>query len=344
MNNEICFEIILPKLKEVAIVKNEESKKVVDMEWRAYVTDLIGHINKNKDAVVLGVSGSKESRKELLRVYMNGGCVLQIPLVKSKKFIFPKTYFYDDKKDKSKKQYLSKSETDRIICIMHVIEKNPYAWKNETYSLLNEFLGYMGNATREKFENTKSGVVMERKYQTMLYKKMIMEKDRKTSLAIVDVEFRTTEKMNWEQEEIEENRRRNKVNKKNSRLHCSKPDFVAATEDGFMLIELKTNSSACEGNAGLDDHNKDFDKLIKFNDKNHYLVEELKERLKYAYQYGLYNTKFKTIIEKLLNKDIEKIKLIDKYLFIPTVQFPKEKIVVIIRKHGIDNKSLVESM
>ena len=51
-------------------------------EWESYVKELIKKINETDDAVVLGVTGSKENRKEKLRVYMNGGCVLQIPLKK----------------------------------------------------------------------------------------------------------------------------------------------------------------------------------------------------------------------------------------------------------------------
>ena len=45
-------------------------------DWESYVKNLIKKINEDADAVVLGVTGSKEKSKERMRVYMNGGCVL----------------------------------------------------------------------------------------------------------------------------------------------------------------------------------------------------------------------------------------------------------------------------
>lgn len=50
-------------------------------KWNEYVRELISEINKYESAIVVGISGShKRSRDNRLRVYLNGGDALRIPL------------------------------------------------------------------------------------------------------------------------------------------------------------------------------------------------------------------------------------------------------------------------
>lgn len=317
-------------------------------EWDSYVKGLIKNINENKEAgaVVLGVTGSKEKRKERLRVYMNGGCVLQIPLKESMEFVFGNSYF--EKKDKDKKvtycyyDYLDENEISNVQDIINQIKENPHAWKGKDndYLLLDQYLHFMKKATGKKYNESKSNSgLKERSEQINFYKKQLTRVLEGFPWAIVDVEFQTIEKMNYSSEEEIQKRKAEQ-----KEIHRSKPDFVAVTEDGFLLVELKTNAKACEGKAGLKDHTNDLKELIRINEQNHYIVEELQDRLRYVDKYQLYNNnrKNRNVVKGLLNKYSKDLKLYDKYLFISNeALFPKEIIEEIVKKHNIKKEEYV---
>ena len=311
-------------------------------DWESYVKKLIKKINEDADAVVLGVTGSKEKRKERLRVYMNGGCVLQIPLKESMEFVFGNSYF--EKKDKDRKatycyyDYLDENEISNVQDIIKQIKENPYALKDNDL-LLDQYLRFMKKATGKKFNESKSNSgLKERSEQINFYKKQLTGSEE-FPWAIVDVEFQTIEKMNYSSEE--EIQKRKAEQKK---IHRSKPDFVAVTEDGFILVELKTNAKACSGKAGLQDHANDLKELIRINKQNNYIVEELQDRLRYVDKYQLYNnkkSKYGKIIKGLLNKYSKDLKLHAKYLFISNEGFPKDKIEKIVEKQNINKEEFV---
>jgi len=309
-------------------------------EWESYVKELIKKINETDDAVVLGVTGSKENRKEKLRVYMNGGCVLQIPLKETMKFEFGNLYF--EKKDKEAKEtycyydYLDKEEIIKVQNIIDQIKENPHAWKDNDYTLLYQYLCCMKTATEKRFnESKRNRGLKERSEQIQFYKKQLTS-SKEFPWTIVDVEFQTIEKMNYSsEEEIQKRKAEQKV------IHRSKPDFIAVQEDGFVLIELKTNAEACEGKAGLQDHTNDLKELIRINEQNHYVVEELQDRLRYVDKYQLYNSKYGKVIKGLLNKYSKDLKLYDKYLFVSSEAFPKDKIEEIVKNHKIKKEEYI---
>ena len=309
-------------------------------EWESYVKELIKKINETDDAVVLGVTGSKENRKEKLRVYMNGGCVLQIPLKKTMKFEFGNLYF--EKKDKEAKEtycyydYLDKEEIIKVQNIIDQIKENPHAWKDNDYTLLYQYLCCMKTATEKRFnESKRNSGLKERSEQIRFYKERLTGDFKDFPWAIVDVEFQTTEEMNYSSEELQKRKAEQKD------IHRSKPDFVAVTEDGFILVELKTNAEACKGTAGLQDHNNDLNKLIRINEQNHYIVEELQDRLRYVDKYQLYNRNYEKVIKGLLNKDSKDLKLYAKYLFFSSEAFPKDKIEEIVKNHKIKKEEYI---
>lgn len=303
-------------------------------DWESYVKNLIKKINEDADAVVLGVTGSKEKRKERLRVYMNGGCVLQIPLKESMEFVFGNSYF--ERKDKD---YLDENEIRKVQGIINRIKENPHAWEDNEFLLLDQYLLYMKKATKKRFnESKRNRGLKERSKQINFYKEQLTGSED-FPWAIVDVEFQTIEKMNYSSED--------EIQKRKAELkeiHRSKPDFVAVTEDGFILVELKTNAKACSGKAGLQDHANDLKELIRINEQNNYIVEELQDRLRYVDKYQLYNnkkSKYGKVIKGLLNKYSKDLKLYAKYLFISSEGFPKDKIKKIVEKQNINKEEYV---
>lgn len=311
-------------------------------EWDSYVKGLIKNINENKEAgaVVLGVTGSKEKRKERLRVYMNGGCVLQIPLKESMEFVFGNSYF--EKKDKKTKEtycyydYLDENDIINVQNIINQIKENPHAWKDKDYLLLDQYVLYMKKATEKRFnESKRNSGLKERSEQIRFYKERLTGDFKDFPWAIVDVEFQTTEEMNYSSEELQKRKAEQKE------IHRSKPDFVAVTEDGFILVELKTNAEACKGTAGLQDHNNDLNKLIRINEQNHYIVEELQDRLRYVDKYQLYNRNYEKVIKGLLSKDSKDLKLYAKYLFFSNEAFPKEVIEEFVNNYNIKKEDCI---
>ena len=309
-------------------------------EWESYVKELIKKINKSDDAVVLGVTGTKEKREERLRVYMNGGRVLQIPLKETMEFLFGNSYF--EKTDKITKKtncyniYLDRNEIINVQNIINQIKENPHAWRDNDYLLLDQYLLCMKKATEKRFnESKRNSGLKERSEQIRFYKERLTGDFKDFPWAIVDVEFQTTEEMNYSSEELQKRKAEQKD------IHRSKPDFVAVTEDGFILVELKTNAEACKGTAGLQDHNNDLNKLIRINEQNHYIVEELQDRLRYVDKYQLYNRNYEKVIKGLLNKDSKDLKLYAKYLFFSNEAFPKEMIEEFVNNYNIKKEDCI---
>jgi len=309
-------------------------------EWESYVKELIKKINETDDAVVLGVTGTKEKREERLRVYMNGGRVLQIPLKETMEFLFGNSYF--EKTDKITKKtncyniYLDRNEIINVQNIINQIKENPHAWRDNDYLLLDQYLLCMKKATEKRFnESKRNSGLKERSEQIRFYKERLTGDFKDFPWAIVDVEFQTTEEMNYSSEELQKRKAEQKD------IHRSKPDFVAVTEDGFILVELKTNAEACKGTAGLQDHNNDLNKLIRINEQNHYIVEELQDRLRYVDKYQLYNRNYEKVIKGLLNKDSKDLKLYAKYLFFSNEAFPKEMIEEFVNNYNIKKEDCI---
>ena len=89
-------------------------------KWDAYVRELIAEINKYEFAIVVGRSGSylrKGSGYYYLRVYVNGGDALKIPLKAGNKFGFADKYFKED--------YFDKSKLRRVEEIKGIVLSNP---------------------------------------------------------------------------------------------------------------------------------------------------------------------------------------------------------------------------
>lgn len=85
-------------------------------KWDEYVRELIAEINKYESAIIVGRSGShlrKGSGYNYLRVYVNGGDALKIPLKEGNVFKFTEPYFNE--------KYLDKSELERIEEIKGIV-------------------------------------------------------------------------------------------------------------------------------------------------------------------------------------------------------------------------------
>ena len=65
-------------------------------KWDEYVRELIAEINKYESAIIVGITGSylrRQSKDNCLRVYVNGGDALKIPLSERGKFKFANNSF-----------------------------------------------------------------------------------------------------------------------------------------------------------------------------------------------------------------------------------------------------------
>lgn len=300
------------------------------MEWKKYVQELIVEIKKQPGVAIVGVSGCYYKsdyrsceEKNLLRVYVNGGDVLQIPL-KSTTFQFAKTYL--------KEPYLDKDTIERIEEIKKAVKDNPFKFKEKDYALLKEYFGYMQKATDVKFDKSstgKNGSSKERKYQVVLYKQLIEEP--RDDMGFFDLEFQTIAEMNYGIEYVKEWLSEGKDVRK---LHTGKPDYIAFNEEGFVVVELKTNSASCDGNAGLGEHNSDFDNIIMINKENHIFVTELLRRLQVMCDFDLINDKWKATAYNILKMEKDEIKLCIKYMFITNPDFTKEMCEKKINDYG----------
>lgn len=307
------------------------------MDWNVYIRELIREIKKLEGTAIVGVSGSYykcdyRSSKEvnLLRVYLNGGDALQIPL-KSKKFKFADTYL--------KTPYMDDNTIKRIQVIKGEIDNDPYKFRENDFALLKEYLGYMQKATGEKYDKSmtaKNGSSKERKYQILLFKKLVDVP--REDVCFFDLEFQTIAEMNYDVEYV----KKWVEDEKDIRsLHTGKPDYIAFSKNGFEIIELKTNVGACDGNAGLGDHNNDFDNIILKNKENHIFVTELIRRLKVMYDFDLINPKSKETAKTILNMNKEDINIEAKYMFITNPDFTREMCERKIKEYGFKDDECI---
>ena len=89
-------------------------------KWDEYIRELIAEINKYESAIIVGITGSylrRQSQDNRLRVYVNGGDALKIPLKAGNKFGFADKYFKED--------YFDKSELRRVEEIKGIVLSNP---------------------------------------------------------------------------------------------------------------------------------------------------------------------------------------------------------------------------
>lgn len=310
------------------------------MEWKKYVQELIDEINKQPGTAIVGVSGCyykstyrECEEKNLLRVYVNGGDAFQIPL-KSKIFKFANKYL--------KEPYLDKDTIERIEEIKKIIRDNPFKFKEKNFTLLKEYLGYMQKATNVKYKSSmgKNGSSKERKYQVLLYKQLIEEP--REDMSFFDLEFQTIVEMNYGVEYVKEWMGQGKDIRE---LHSGKPDYIAFNKEGFVIVELKTNNAACDGNAGLNEHNNDFDNILLKNKENHIFVTELLRRLQIMYDFDLISSNWKTTAKNILEMKKDEIKLCVKYMFITNPDFTREMCEKKIKDYGFtdDECIIVES-
>ena len=286
-------------------------------KWDEYIRELIAEINKYESAIIVGITGSylrRQSKDNRLRVYVNGGDALKIPLKAGNKFGFADKYFKED--------YFDKSELRRVEEIKGIVLSNPYAWKE--YALLKEYLGYVESATEKKFGSSKkTSKEKERMDQIKLFKKLMS--DASKDYAFMDFEFQTIPEMNYSREDIDNWR---KTNGDTKGMHCGKPDYIAICPNGFYMIELKTNMGSMGGKSGLGKHKDDFNDLIdmnKKNRKNQVLITELKKRLEVMYNYRLLNESYNNLAKCILGKDEKELSVDAKYLFITNENFTEEQ-------------------
>lgn len=203
--------------------------------------------------------------------------------------------------------------------------------------MLEEYLGYIESATKKKFGSSKiTKKEKERMDQIKLFKKL--RSDSSWGYAFMDVEFQTIPEMNYPRECIDE-WRKTYGNKK--RMPCGKPDYIAICQNGFYMIELKTNKGSTTGKAGSGEHDKDFKRLIKMNKENQVLVKELKERLRVMYDYGLLNESCNDWVKDILGKDEKKLSVGAKHLFVINENLTEEQCRKIISEEGIDEKDVI---
>ena len=310
------------------------------MEWRQYIHELIAEIKRQPSTAIVGVSGChykadyrKCKESNLLRVYVNGGDAFQIPL-KSKTFKFADNYL--------KEPYLDKDTIKRIEEIKKAIKVDPFKFKANDFALLKEYLDYIQKATNVKYDKSQMGKhgSKERKYQVILYK-LLSDKPR-SDMEFFDMEFQTIAEMNHGIEYVKDwMEKGGDVGK----LHAGKPDYIAFNKEGFIIVELKTNETACDGSVGLGEHNSDFDNIILRNKENQIFVTELLRRIQIMYEFDLVSEKWKSTARCILDMKKDDIKLCAKYLFITNPDFTKEMCKKKIKDYGFsdDECIIVES-
>ena len=302
-------------------------------KWDDYVYELLRELKRNSKAIVVGITGShirRNSNDKSLRVYMNGGRILRISLSEGE-FEFGKDYLEE------KYLYLDRDEQDTVQKIMDIVSTDCYAWKDNNYKLLNEYLYYMDKATKKKYGTLKhSNTSKERMYQINLFKKLV-ENDTPT-YTFIDVEFQTIAEMNYPAELIQEWIKQHGHTKG---MHRGRTDYIAIHEGGFFLIELKTNKDSLNGSAGIQEHRDDFENLIKMNQNNYILARELKERLQVMYDYELIKDSSRNLAENVLNMDIYDLKIEERYLFITNELLTKEMCEAYIKEKGIDKNKVI---
>lgn len=302
-------------------------------KWDKYICELLEEIKKNDKAVAVGITGSyirRNNKDKSLRIYMNGGRILRIPLSEGD-FEFGDDYLEE------KHLYLEKEEQDAVRKIVDAVLKNPYVWKDNNYKLLHEYLVFMEKATLKRYGSLKhSGVSKERMYQMNLFKKLV--EDDSKEYTFVDVEFQTIAEMNYSIEEIEDWKKEHKNTKG---MHCGRPDYIAIQEGGFLIIELKSNKGSLGGSAGIEEHRNDFEVLMKMNRNNHIMATELKARLQTIYDYGVIKDSCRTLAQRILNMEVSDLTIDERYLFITNAALTKDMCEVYIEEKGIDKSKVI---
>ncbi len=312
----------------------------MDYEWKNFILEIITLVKKYDNAVIVGIKGSLKDRNnddKVLRVYMNGGRILDI-------FMFERKFRYAENYIKKHEQYFAQEDFDKLMDIISQVESNKFILKDNKFALLRQYLDIIDRATRIKFNELKSSKTKEakeRSKQTVLFKREL------NGIVLFDFEFQTIKEMNYFDEKDLQNwlKKENDYRIKHDiktikKPHCGKPDYVGFSEDGFELIELKTNAKALEGNAGVNEHSNDIDKMILVNASNHILVKELKERLKIAIEYGLIDKRI-NIAEELLKEDDEEIVVGKKFIFILNSDLTSGQCDVFIKKNNIDRRNVI---
>lgn len=303
------------------------------MDWKEYTEEIVNKIQAYDNAIIVGISGSYKRRINKLRVYVHGGIVLQIPISRSRKFDFADDYLKED--------YLTTEECKQIEEIRNRIIANPYAWGDNNFSDLDTYFKLVNSATMKKFRilsGSKSEKQKERNCQIDLYKHLMNESEN--DFAIFDIEFQSIAEMNYSRDVIDKEK-----NEKGSikGLHTGKPDYIAVTKDGFIIIELKTNLKACRGSAGLGIHNTDNENLMKINSVNHILINEFITRLKVMKEYGLINTKYSDSVDIVLEKekDLNNLVVVDKYILLTSPNATAKQYLDIAKEQKVPRDKII---
>ena len=266
---------------------------VVNEIIKERIEKIIKTIRKSKyNAIVVGPSGRN---KKHFRVYLNGGFVLQIPVMTTGHFHVLEKEFVSDKKDYVKEQ--DREKLKKIRNDIEEINKNKgtfpfykvYEYFEESNNYyLNEYLKLANTATKGKFTQEHGGK-KERNWQTEIIKNKIKAKST-DGFIVFDMEFQTRAIENPLRDDGVSNR--------------GKPDYVGFDGEKFYLVELKTNISACEGECGLKEHENDMKALIKHNlsNSNSNLVEEFIHRFTLLLEYGIIDKSWKPAIEKIIER------------------------------------------
>ncbi len=274
-------------------------------EWDGYIKKIVATIkeyNKTNIAIV-GVYGSYRKRKKRLRVYVNGGAVMELPLDSRGKFSYCESYL--DKEQDGTWKYFDDKDHDKLVQIINETKGNKYYWKDSR--ALKEYLSIVDKATKDKFNGKKE---KERCHQVELYNQN--RDNNLLGMCLFDIEFQSIYEMNMTSEEL---KRYMKSGKDIRQIHCAKPDYLAVTPKGFALVELKTNRKALVGKAGVGAHDDDFNKLIEVNKDNQILVKELITRLKIAKAFELVDDEGVDKILKEAEKNVNGILIEKRFIF-----------------------------
>lgn len=288
-----------------------------------FVQRLVRKINEYDSCVIVGTTGSHKKKNKVIRVYMNGGKILTITANNGNLGCISDRYIC--------KQYLNDRDMSRLAELKKMFVSAKTLEENN-YEYLQEYLELCDKATNKKFgrlKASKTDEAKERKQQGELYKSLLLKQHE---FVIFDIEFQSVAEMCYSEEVIN----REKKEKGSIRgLPCGKPDYIAATKDGFIIFELKTNLKACEGDAGIAEHIRDNKKLIEVNKSNHLLVREFLRRLNFAKEYNLLGSEHDDIIKSVLNKDIESLTIKAKLLLKVNEEATEEQYLKRIDKYGV---------
>lgn len=339
------------------------------MTKKEFVKKIIEVIQADEDTAIVGISGCsyfkteigrKSSRDNHLRVYMMGGFIMGIPLGSASFTFLEKSYMKRDEQG-SPLYFSSQNEMDlleeRKAKITEIYDEKDYSEEalNKITEEIKEYLSLVRKCTQKKFGQLKAGnkaddEKKERNYQMCLFKKMLLDNDKE--YVLFDVEFQSILEMNVDPDKIEKwakegHNFREKYSEETEngvvKVKCGKPDFIAVDENGFVIIEFKSNKEACAGgDADLSGHSKDFEQLIS-NKGNLILINELLERLRVMKEYKLINLsdKHSQMIEKVLNSNPGEINIDTKYILLTNSRNTKGIYLNIAKAQGCGKEKLL---